>query len=440
MRSSSAWLNGKHAQLVLERKPRLSASDPVLWGIVTLLTLLPLAFGSVQPWAWATMTIIIVILIFVWAIQSVRAGVVRLVWSPLLMVALTVVAMAIVQSLTRVTMDAVATREAAIKLSAYTLLFFLTFQVWASAGAHRWRRTALAITVYAFLIAVFAMVQFFATPGLLYGVVKPRWGGYIFGPYVNHNNYAGLMEMLVALAAGLGFSLRRGHPARPFVLFAVLVCLVSVLLSGSRGGVIALVAELVLFTAILLAARPAAQERRRTLAVGLALAGLAGASFFWLDPGRVWQRWQQLEDAHELTAGDRTRMSADALRMAREHAAGGVGLGAFAIAYPAYQTVVTDEIIDYAHNDYAQFLAEGGAAAGVLLLISLPAFFWLAFRRLRRRLKEPGGWLQLGAAVGVCGLLVHSLVDFNLHIPANAAWFSFCAAWAVAIPKRKGEG
>jgi O-antigen ligase len=420
--------------------PRDGADGLPLWPLLGVLMAAPLAFGAVQPWAWAMMNIVTVIVALAWAVGRARRGQVRLVWSPLLLPALLLPLLAVVQVRARLTLDAAGTREAALKLSAGAVLFFLALQVLSAAGARRWRRAALAITAYAFALALFAIIQFLASPGELYGRVQPRWGGYIFGPYVNHNNYAGLMEMLTALAAGLGFSLRRGHPARAFVLFVVLICLVSVLLSGSRGGVIALLTELLLFAAVMLAARPAAQERRRTLAAGLALAVLAGASFLWLDPGRVWQRWQQLAEGRELTAGDRARMSADALRMAREHAAWGVGLGAFATVYPAYQSVISNQIIDYAHNDYAQFLGEGGAAAGVLLLLSLPAFFWLAFRRLRRRLEEPGGWLRLGAAVAVCGLLLHSLVDFNLHIPANAAWFTFCAAWALAIPERKGEG
>lgn len=419
---------------------RDAAEGRTLWPLLAVLMAAPLAFGAVLPWGWAAMNMVIVVLALVWAAEHARRGRVALVWSPLLLPALLLPLLAVAQMRAGQTLDAAGTREAALKLSACTVLFFLTLQLLADAGARRWRRVGLAIAAYAFALALFAIIQFFASPGALYGLVQPRWGGYIFGPYVNHNNYAGLMEMLIALAAGLGFSLRRGHPARAFVLFAVLICLVSALLSGSRGGVIALAAEFALFTAALLAARPAAQERRRTVAAGAAVALLAGASFFWLDPGRVWQRWQQLAEGRELTADDRARMSADALRMARQHAAWGVGLGAFATAYPAYQTVVTDEIIDYAHNDYAQFLGEGGAAAGILLLISLPAFFCLAFRRLRRRLEQPGGWLRLGAAVGVCGLLVHSLVDFNLHISANAAWFTFCAAWAVAIPNQKGQG
>ncbi len=419
----------------VSRHPGGERRQPAWWALLGVLMAAPLAFGAVPSWAWAAMNIVIVALALAWAVARARQGEVRLAWSPLLLPALLLAALAVAQMRAGQTLDAAATREAGLKLGVYVVLFFLSLQVLSAAGARRWRRGAMAITAYAFALALFAIIQFFASPGMLYGAIPPRWGGYVFGPYVNHNNYAGLMEMLTALAVGLGYSLRRGHPARPFVLFAVLLCLVSVLLSGSRGGVVALVAELVLFTAVMLAARPAGQERNRALLTGVTLAVLAGVSFFWLDSGGVWNRWQQLAEVCELTAGDRTRMSADALRMARAHPAWGVGLGAFATAYPAYQSVVTDEIIDYAHNDYAQFLAEGGAPAGALLLVSLPAFFWLAFRRLRRRLQQPGGWLQLGAAVGVCGLLLHSLVDFNLHIPANAAWFVFCAAWAVAEPK-----
>ncbi|HSB76237.1 MAG TPA: O-antigen ligase family protein, partial [Terriglobales bacterium] len=218
------------------------------------------------------------------------------------------------------------------------------------------------------------------------------------------------------------------HPGRPLVIFAALIAVLSVLLSGSRGGVIALLAEFAVLTAAVFHAD--SLERNRTLIAGLTLVLLAGGLFFWLDPGGVWQRWQQLSDARELTANMRSQVSADTLRLARDHLPHGVGLGAFAAAYPSYQTVVTDDVIDYAHNDYVQFLAEGGVAAGILIVVSLFLFIRLAFARLRQRLQEPAGWLQLGAAAGVCGILVHSLLDFNLHIPANAAWLAFCAALA----------
>jgi len=68
---------------------------------------------------------------------------------------------------------------------------------------------------------------------------------------------------------------------------------------------------------------------------------------------------------------------------------------------------------------------------GALILAALVLFFRLAFGDLGERLTHEAGWLQLGAAFGCCGLLVHSFVDFNLHIPANAAWFVVCAAAGV---------
>ncbi|HEV2118273.1 MAG TPA: O-antigen ligase family protein [Terriglobales bacterium] len=405
-------------------------SDVPGWALVAVLMAAPLAFGAVQPGAWAGMSIAIVLLVAAWAIQRAQAGSLTVSWSALFIPIIMVLGLALVQLLAGLSMDAAASRESAIKLAIYGLLFFIALQFFSAASPRSWQRVALAVTVYAFALALFAILQFFASPGLLYGIIQPRWGGYIFGPYVSHNNYAGLMEMLIPLGVALALTLRPRHPARPLVLFAVLITVVSVLLSGSRGGIIALLAECALLMAVVFGAQPAAPARNRTLISAFSVILLAGASFFWLDPGGVWQRWEQLADSRDLTANMRARVSADTLRMARDHWAHGIGLGAFAAAYPAYQTVITDDVIDYAHNDYAQFLAEGGAAAAVLILISLLLFFRLAFGRPRQRLGQPTGWLQMGAAVGVCGVLVHSLLDFNLHIPANAAWFAFCAALA----------
>jgi len=85
---------------------------------------------------------------------------------------------------------------------------------------------------------------------------------------------------------------------------------------------------------------------------------------------------------------------------------------------------------DHAHDDYAQALAETGLVGGALILLAVGTFFYLAFDRWGERLRYHQGWIRLGATVGCCGLLIHSFVDFNLHIPANAAWFAASAGWA----------
>jgi O-antigen ligase len=180
---------------------------------------------------------------------------------------------------------------------------------------------------------------------------------------------------------------------------------------------------------------PDIQGRKRLLVAGLLLATAAGAFFSWLDPGDIWKRWEAMADTPVLALEDRDKLALDSLRMSREHLAHGVGVGAFEVAYPTYQTSVTDLVIDFAHNDYAHFFAEVGLLGWIVAPVSIAMFLVMSFRRLRSRLEQEPGWLQLGAAIGVCGILVHSFSDFNLHIPANAAWCAFAIGLAV-LPYR----
>lgn len=146
--------------------------------------------------------------------------------------------------------------------------------------------------------------------------------------------------------------------------------------------------------------------------------------------GRAWSVFQSGE-ALDVAMKDRFRGGATALRMVREHPAIGIGLGCFEYVFPGYADFATDQYWNHAHNDYAEFMAETGIPGGVLIVISLIMFFRFALRDLGVRLRHESGWIQLGAAVGCVGLLVHSYVDFNLRIPANAAWFVLCVAVAV---------
>jgi O-antigen ligase len=121
-------------------------------------------------------------------------------------------------------------------------------------------------------------------------------------------------------------------------------------------------------------------------------------------------------------------MTMDALHMFRDHRWVGTGLGSYETVSPRYQNVLPQRIVDHAHNDFAEWMAETGIAGLVLALVGLAIFFVTAFGNLKSKFDELGGCIRLGAAVGCCGVLVHSFSDFNLHIPANAAWFAVAAA------------
>jgi ABC-type antimicrobial peptide transport system permease subunit len=163
----------------------ISAFARILIALTLLLA--PLAFGAVQPWAWGTIAVAAVCVLLLWMTDCVRFGSVSFIWSWLYVPAAVVLAVCAFQLKFGLTLDRYETREAAIKLISAVIIFFVVQQLFAETSPRAWRLIAATITIYAFAMALFAIIQFFASPGLIYGVIKPRWGGYIFGPYVYHN-------------------------------------------------------------------------------------------------------------------------------------------------------------------------------------------------------------------------------------------------------------
>ena len=167
----------------------------------------------------------------------------------------------------------------------------------------------------------------------------------------------------------------------------------------------------------------------KVAAMGLALLAIA-ALFFWLVPEFVLTKLGTVNNYVSEAREGRSALWRNSFGIIRDHPLVGAGMGSFVTVYPVFQTQAQDLITEHAHNDYVEALTETGALGGVLILAALVMFIPMIFRKLAFQLKREQGWVQLGAAIACCGLLVHSFVDFNLHIPANAAWFAFCAGLA----------
>jgi O-antigen ligase len=389
----------------------------------------PLAFGAVQAWAWGTLAIMAFLLLLLWSVSTPQQGVLRIAWSPLYLPAAAFFLLVTVQYSGRRTFSPIATREALFKLATDLIFFFLAGQL--ASSRSRFFGFSPLIPLYTFALALFAIFQFLSCPDLIYWTVRTE--GWPFGPYVNHNHYAGLMEMLIPLAAASVLA-AMGKYASPR-LFSVVapIPVASLLLSGSRGGVISLAVE-TLMAALLICIYGPARLRKSVVLLGGSMVIAGALLFVGMAPEKIVHRLATMEDERhspEAALAERFVAGRDSLRLFRAHLPLGVGMGAFETAFPQYQSFSSDLTWDHAHNDYAELLAETGVAGGTLLVFSLGLFFWLAFRNLRERLAHPVGWIPFGASLGCCGLLVHSLVDFNLHIPANAAWFAVSAAIAV---------
>jgi tetratricopeptide (TPR) repeat protein len=77
-------------------------------------------------------------------------------------------------------------------------------------------------------------------------------------------------------------------------------------------------------------------------------------------------------------------------------------------------------VYDHAHNEYLEALVEGGLVRLALSVLTIGLVFWLGGRAYCRRAGHPAGGLALGALVAFTTLVLHSAVEFGLHIPAIA--------------------
>jgi O-antigen ligase len=292
----------------------------------------------------------------------------------------------------------------------------------------RLKQFAAALAVAGFLIATLGIAQYLTAGGKIYWVISLEYGGRMFGPYVNRNHFAGLMELWCPLALGLAFLPQASLPRRWLWSAMALVMGAAVVLSGSRGGALSLAAGMVTFALLL-----TAQRGGRRAVIGLLVAMLVvGASVLALEQGDVLERYKAVLSPHQIhqedAAAHRVAAWADTFTLFRQNWLIGSGLDTFVTLFPAVRTFSTDLIWTHAHNDYLQFLAETGIIGGALGVWLLFAGGVEASENLKRTSGTATGAILAGLAAGCVGFLAHGWLDFNFHIPANAANFVVLAA------------
>jgi O-antigen ligase len=98
--------------------------------------------------------------------------------------------------------------------------------------------------------------------------------------------------------------------------------------------------------------------------------------------------------------------------------------------FPRYESYYDGRIVDHAHNDYLELLADTGLIGGMCMLGFIALLAWRGLSNLRATHNPVRQFVYAGSLVACTGLLLHSLVDFNLHIPSNALLFLLLAAMA----------
>jgi len=403
-RSVTGWL--EHAMLAV---------------LLLLITFAPLALGAVEDWATFGLRMGAVALLGLWLTWALlrREFVVD---DPVSLACIgAFVLLATLQSL-KLSAYAAETRSAALNFGAYAALFFVAGQI--CDGRRACRIFVLWTCFFGAGVALLALLQHFSSPDKIYWRIA-REGAWVFGPYVNHNHYAGLMELLTPFPVVLASRRFLPGSARLLCGFAALLMASSIVISGSRGGMVALLCELA-FLALLLWKRLGI---RQLMAAMIVLAVL-GAAVWWAGGDATFARVSTLRNAAEPSPGGRLQVTRDALEMWLKRPVLGWGLGTFPIVYPRYRTFYSDFLMNEAHDDVVQLLAETGVVGFAIAALFLVSTLRRGLVRLREGRSTYVHAARAAAMTAVLGILVHSFVDFNLHIPANAALFAVMLAIA----------
>lgn len=324
--------------------------------------------------------------------------------------------------------------QSLVRWTAYGLFFFTLVSLLDS--RRRIRTAAWVLVITAAAVSLYGMIETFSGHGQIWWYAKRSYRGHVTGTFINRNHFAGFMEMGVMLAVGLGLAAGSTSGRRmpggkqrfwrhrliafdkqwarqTFVVFLGVVMALGTIFSGSRGGMIATGAGLLVF-GLLLTARP--RQRKK----GAVILGFVLLIFVYAVPMGIekpLQRFDYFDDSFEI----RTRFALRTLDLFQDYVLAGVGAGNFQYAYPRWQSALDAEGgIVYAHNDWAQLLAEMGLV-GVLLFVIGAGWFFLNLARAWRRRRNSFSVSLAAAGFAAAGAMaVHAYSDFNLHLPANA--------------------
>ncbi len=283
------------------------------------------------------------------------------------------------------------------------------------------RRSEIRLFVYA-VTAVGVALSFFAV------YQQARWGTTLygrfpvasatpFGPFVNHNHFAGYVEMcaLVALGATIGHIGRR--TPTPAILFggSAAIMGISLVLSHSRGGLIATSAGVALLGYVVL------QSKVRARAGALAVwAGVISIIILFAAPQVVFNRLgTMVRPDEDISVQFRLKLWSDSFRLFSRAPILGTGVGTYGAAIPPYRTGPDETRAEHAESDFVEHACETGLAG----LVVLAGFVVVVAGRARKKLEGKDLGRSHGILVGITAacfaLLVHSFFDFNTRIPSN---------------------
>ncbi len=430
-------------------------------GFLALAVFTVLAHGVVEPWSELIFVLSVAALCLTWAIKAIKDKRLSLFVPANLWPLAGLILLGLAQSLSfskgngsinSLSLDVEATRGTTLLL----VCLLLTSLLASNFLTHRQRLQTMMqfLTLFGLVLATFSLVQHFTWNEKLYWM-RTVEAKIAFGPFVNRNHFAGYIELLLPWPVALMLTQRRSTAEKSFYLFLTAWMIIVAVFSLSRGGMISIFAQL----AFLMIFRPrqfdeielARPSRRATLttffqrgAAAAAVLVIVFGGLTWLGAERVLDRVVvgfDEEQSHpgfqsasgQSSYGGRNDLWKDSAEIFLANPLTGAGLGSFETALPIYsQSNNLGMVASQAHNDYLQILTDAGLIGGLLVIWFLLATGRAVLKgiKVHEPLISHASW-ACGAAI--CGLLVHSLCDFNLQLLSHSFLFLSFAAIAAQL-------
>ena len=431
---------------------RTLASRFIILLLCVAIVLSALLYGTVHYWALAIFELGACAIIILWAVDAWRSRTLRISRSVLQWPIIGILLLGLVQLLplgshagaealsgapvSSLSIDPYSTRLALVQILALFIYFAAALAFIDS--PKRLRLIVRIVTIFGFLLAILGLIQSFTSPHKIYWL-KELPQSLPFGPFYNRHHFAGYMELAMSLPLGLLFSGAIENDKRPLYIFAVAMMGIALIMTGSRGGMISLVAGVVFLATIRGFRRNDGAERSREkrswfraalvrvvppLALVLALIG--GAVLFGGESAL--SRWVGTVNSDDPTTG-RAHFWSVTLNIIRTHPLVGSGLGSYGLAFTQYDSRNGLFRLEQAHNDYLQLMSDAGVIGFGLAVFFVVTLFRGGFARLETNDQFRRG-VTVGALTGCFAVLVHSFFDFTLHTTANALLFLMLATFA----------
>jgi O-antigen ligase len=380
--------------------------------------------GAVDAPAFLVIQALTIGVMLLWALRIWASSKPQLLWPPVCWAVLAFTIYAVVRYLTA-DIEYVARQELIQVLVCAFLFFAIVNNLYRQEAA---QIIGFTLIFLAMAISACAVYQFCTHSDRVWNFTSP-YVGRASGTYISPNNLAGFLEMLLPLAVAHVLAGRMKPVMRILLGYAALVMAAGLAVTFSRGGWAAAAIGLLAVIGILLGNRQHRIPALLLLVVSIG-GGLCFTKIYLAKTLTYISRMEGTVSTGQVELNFRRDMWTAAEGMWLDHFWWGVGPAHYNYRFREYRPEHVQAQPDRAHNDYLNLLADWGAAGGIIVLAGMAMFaagLWETRKHVQRAERDLGGRgtsnrfaFFLGASAGLFALAVHSAVDFNLHIPANA--------------------